>query len=175
MEYVDRRRPGLQAWEARVIAAAFLLVLLVPGVHALGSKDGESRDPSSRDLGAYAQGPYGTAPEPSGSWSLVLPGRPQSETASTTSGSAAPQAPCPPDRRGSRGGRPGRQPGAGVPADRRGGQAPGRFPGLEQLPAHPGRLRDPGPVECRTEHVCRHARSLGRIPAGASRPPSPPS
>ncbi len=93
MEYVDRRRPGLQAWEARVIAAAFLLVLLVPGVHALGSRDGESRDPSSRDLGAYAQGPYGTAPEPSGSWSLVLPGRPQSGTASTTSGSAAPQAP----------------------------------------------------------------------------------
>lgn len=80
MEYVDRRRPGLKAWGARAIAAAFLLVWLVPGVHALGSKDGESRAPSSRDLGAYAQSPYETAPEPSGSWSLTLPSLPKPET-----------------------------------------------------------------------------------------------
>lgn len=64
----------------RAIAAAVLLASLAPGGFALGSKDGEIRDPSSRDLGAYAQGPHGTAPEPSGTWSLALAAIPKPET-----------------------------------------------------------------------------------------------
>ncbi len=79
MEHVDRRRPGWNVRRARVLAAAVLLVFLASGGYALGSKDGESRNPSSRELGALAKGPYGTAPEPSGSWAITLPSPPQSE------------------------------------------------------------------------------------------------
>ena len=80
MEHVDRRHPGLKDRRVRAIAAAVLLASLAPGGFALGSKDGEIRDPSSRDLGAYAQGPHGTAPEPSGTWSLALAAIPKPET-----------------------------------------------------------------------------------------------
>ncbi len=80
MEHVDRRRPGLKVRRARALAAAVLLACMAPGGFALGSKDGEIRNPSSRDLGAYAQGPHGTAPEPSGTWSLALPSNPKPET-----------------------------------------------------------------------------------------------
>ncbi|NLJ47338.1 MAG: hypothetical protein GX430_12380, partial [Treponema sp.] len=79
MEHVDRRRPGWHIRGARVLAAAVLLVFLASGGYALGSKDGESRNPSSRELGALAEGPYGTDPEPSGSWTITLPSPPKSE------------------------------------------------------------------------------------------------
>ncbi|HOX12959.1 MAG TPA: TolC family protein [Spirochaetia bacterium] len=79
MVYVERRRPGWNVRGARALAAVSLLVFLASGGYALGSKDGEIRDPSSRDLGAFSQGPYGTAPEPSGTWSLAVPTTPKPE------------------------------------------------------------------------------------------------
>ena len=91
MEHVDRRRPGRQVPGARAFAAAILLVIIASGGYALGSKDGEIRNPSSRDLGASAQGPYGTAPEPYGSWSLTLPSFPTPETPPAEA--SAPKAP----------------------------------------------------------------------------------
>ena len=79
MVYVERRRPGWNVRGARALAAASLLVFFSSGGYALGSKEAEIRNPSSRDLGAFSQGPYGTAPEPSGTWSLALPPPPNPE------------------------------------------------------------------------------------------------
>ncbi len=91
MVHVERRRPGWKVPGARALAAAFLLAYLASGGYALGSKDGEIRDPSTRDLGAFAKGPYGTAPEPSGTWSLALPASPKPETQpAVTTASEAP-------------------------------------------------------------------------------------
>ena len=75
MEHVDLRRLRPKAWGARTLAVALLLVLLLPGGYALGTKEGGSPNPSSRDVADFAKGPFGTAPTPSGSWSLTLPSR----------------------------------------------------------------------------------------------------
>ena len=91
MEHVDRRRPGRQVPGARAFTAAFLLVCLVSGGYALGSKEGGISNPSSGDLGTFARGPYGTAPEPADAWSLALPSKPKSST--PTAEAAVPQTP----------------------------------------------------------------------------------
>lgn len=91
MEHVERRHPGRYVREARVLAAAVLLAILAPGGFALGSKDSGISDPSSDDLGVFAQGPYGAAPELAGTWSLALPPNPNLQ--SPPAAAAAPQAP----------------------------------------------------------------------------------
>ncbi len=91
MEHVERRRPGRYVRETRALAAAVLLVVLAPGGFALGSKEGGTPNPSAGDLGTFARGPYGTAPEPADAWSLALPSTPKLET--PPADTAAPQAP----------------------------------------------------------------------------------
>ncbi len=74
----------------RGAAAALLLFLLVPSIHAMGARESDAQKPSSREARDYARGPYGTAEAPTGSWSLTLPDRAESAPAEAESQEPAP-------------------------------------------------------------------------------------